>query len=248
MPANTSHLCFVQPQSRNLRLWRYMDFTKFMSLLDSSKLFFCRSDLFRDPFEGSYTQANIALRPLDYEGLSPEAFSKMSEQRALLAQRAHECTYVSCWHANEYESAAMWDLYAKTDEAVAIETTYGALVDSLPDTVYAGIVQYIDYHSEWFPEGNTFYPFLHKRKSFEHEREVRAVIQDFPMEHDFLSSAKLGSPPGQEISVPLTSLISTVHVSPTAPAWFGALVSSVAERYELQSIVKKSDLYSSPVY
>ena len=33
-------------------LWRYMDFTKFVSLLEKSALFFPRADKLGDPFEG----------------------------------------------------------------------------------------------------------------------------------------------------------------------------------------------------
>ena len=33
------------------KLWRYQDFSKFVSLLDSGKLFFTRADSFDDPFE-----------------------------------------------------------------------------------------------------------------------------------------------------------------------------------------------------
>ena len=34
----------------NQILWRYMDFTKFVSLLDREELYFARSDYFEDPF------------------------------------------------------------------------------------------------------------------------------------------------------------------------------------------------------
>jgi hypothetical protein len=36
-----------------------MDFTKFVDLLDTRTLFFTRSDLYDDPFEGSLTNNNI---------------------------------------------------------------------------------------------------------------------------------------------------------------------------------------------
>jgi hypothetical protein len=157
-----------------------MDFTKFVSLISSKSLFFCRADLFKDPFEGSYSKANVALRPHVYKDMPSEKLGKMMEQMSSLAKWVREWTYISCWHANEYESAAMWDLYAKTDEAVAIETTYKKLKSVLPGKAFLGLVKYIGYESEWLPEGNTFYPFMHKRKSFEHEKEVRAVIQDLP--------------------------------------------------------------------
>lgn len=44
-----------------------------------------------------------------------------------------------------------------------------------------GLVKYIDYDKDVFPLDNTFYPFTHKRKSFEHEREVRFLIQNLPI-------------------------------------------------------------------
>lgn len=34
-------------------IWRYMDFTKFVSLLDKKTLYFTRSDKFDDKFEGA---------------------------------------------------------------------------------------------------------------------------------------------------------------------------------------------------
>jgi hypothetical protein len=90
---------------------------------------------------------------------------------------------------NEYESAAMWSLYATggRDQAIAIQSTYARLEKALeqyPD-VHIGVVHYIDYEKDWMPEGNLMYPSVHKRKSFEHERELRAVIYDMHrMEHD----------------------------------------------------------------
>jgi hypothetical protein len=38
--------------SNNSKIWRYLDFTKFIDLLDKSSLFFCRLDKLGDPFEG----------------------------------------------------------------------------------------------------------------------------------------------------------------------------------------------------
>lgn len=225
-----------------------MDFTKFISLIDSSSLFFCRADHFRDPFEGSYSQANLALRPQLYKDLAPDQLDRLLEQHSRFAKWVREWTYITCWHANEFESAAMWDLYAKTDEAVAIETTYARLTQALPNNSFLGVVQYIDYRTQWLPEGNTFYPFLHKRKSFEHEREVRAIIQDLPVEQDQIAAGKPNNASGLSVPVALDSLIGKIHVSPTAPSWLGELLSSIVAKYGLHCPVEKSDLYSSPVY
>jgi hypothetical protein len=120
MPATTDHKCFKQPQSENIRLWRYMDFTKFVSLIISRSLFLCRSDLFDDPFEGSYPKANVELRPQVYKDIQGDQFEKMMAQKVNFSKWIREWTYLNCWHANDYESAAMWNLYSKTNEAVAI--------------------------------------------------------------------------------------------------------------------------------
>ncbi len=87
---------------------------------------------------------------------------------------------VNCWHMNEHESAAMWKLYLKSDEGIAVQSTYNKLLNSMHDSndfmLLVGAVNYIDYNKEVIPFGNAFYPYIHKRKSFEHERELRAVI------------------------------------------------------------------------
>ncbi len=225
-----------------------MDFTQFVSLASSRSLFFCRADLFKDPFEGSYAKANVALRPQVYKEMSIEALGKMFEEIAWFSKRIREWTYINCWHASEYESAAMWDLYAKTSEAVAIETTYQRLIKVLPKNALLGLVKYIDYESEWLPEGNTFYPFTHKRKSFEHEKEVRAVIQELPRNENGIEIDKGNSLSGIIVPIALNDLITSIHVAPTAPTWIVELVAEVSIKYELSAVVKKSDLYSEPVY
>ena len=40
-------------------LWRYMDFTKFVSLLEKQALFFSKPDRLGDPFEGSLPKKNL---------------------------------------------------------------------------------------------------------------------------------------------------------------------------------------------
>ncbi len=45
------HRDFELPEN-NPKIWRYMDFTKFMDMLDKESIFFTRSDKFDDKFEG----------------------------------------------------------------------------------------------------------------------------------------------------------------------------------------------------
>jgi hypothetical protein len=50
-------------------IWRYMDFTKFVSLLDRSALFFARADKFKDQFEGSWTKKNFERMTTAFKGV-----------------------------------------------------------------------------------------------------------------------------------------------------------------------------------
>ena len=50
---------YILPKDENIPLWRYMSFSKFVDLIDTSSLYFSRLDKFIDKFEGhvnSYTE------------------------------------------------------------------------------------------------------------------------------------------------------------------------------------------------
>ena len=75
----------------------------------------------------------------------------------------------------------MWDIYLGGEpQGIAIRSTYRRLSESITDErkVYIGTVSYIDFNAEVIPDGNGFYPYVHKRKSFEHEREIRALCRE----------------------------------------------------------------------
>jgi len=246
MTSKKGHPCFQPPADKNIKIWRYMDFTKYVSLLSSKSLFFSRSDLFDDPYEGATSHANIMLRPDVYKDSSiPEhAFGLMSK----FAEWVRQWTFVNCWHMNEHESAAMWKLYAQTNEAVAIQSTYQRLLNCLPENIFVGVVHYIDYETQWLPEGNTMWPFVHKRKSFEHERELRALIQDLPSNEKGIQTGMPNPESCREVSIEPESLIEVVHVSPDSPKWFSELVKNITIKYSFGFEVRHSLLAKTPVY
>jgi len=225
-----------------------MDFTKFVALVATKTLFFCQLDLFEDPFEGSYSKANVALRPQVYKDIPKNQLETMMSTMSSFARWVREWTYVNCWHANEFESAAMWKLYAQINEAVAIETDYQTLSNALPPRAFLGLVNYIDYETEWLPEGNIFYPSVHKRKSFEHEREVRAVIQELPSNEKGIQTGLKNSTSGLHIPIDVGVLVKCVHVSPTSPDWLRTLTEDTAKQFGVSLEVRKSNLFSEPVF
>ena len=60
---------------------------------------------------------------------------------------------ISSWHINEYESFAMWQIFTKNNEGLAIQSTIKRLQEALkPETKttqYIGEVNYIDYKKEY---------------------------------------------------------------------------------------------------
>lgn len=250
MAAYDNHPCFPQPDSEGISLWKYMDFTKFISLITYQKIFLCRSDLFDDPFEGTFPRKIIEYVHGIHSGDIDETIAKFIKSVYKFNKFARQHTYISCWHANDFESAAMWELYSKNDASVAIETTYADLKKLLPLDAMIGMVKYIDYDSDTFPLDNTFYPFTHKRKSFEHEREVRFLIQKIPYnsEGDEVNFQEMVSPNVIPVDVDVSSFVKKIHLSPRAPEWMLTLLQDVVKKYSIDVEVRRSNLYLSPVY
>ncbi len=177
----TDHPEFKKPDDPETKIWRYMDFRKFVDILDTKSLFFSRSDTFDDHFESSYPQLSVTERPQDFveQGVPEETAQLVSD----LSKTFRRFVALNCWHMNSYESAAMWRLYLKSNEGMAIQSTYGQLVKSFhqsEDQIHVGVVSYIDYDSDRIPGLNVLRPFLYKRKSFAHENEIRTLIVRHP--------------------------------------------------------------------
>jgi len=249
MPAQTDHPSFPQPLSKNTKIWRYMDFTKFVSLISSNSLFFNRSDLFEDTFEGSFPKRNPILRQRNLEDyMSDNDAQRSAETSGDIVRAFKQWTYINCWHANEHESAAMWKLYSKINESIAIESTYADLKNVLQDDIYLGLVKYIDYDTELIPEGNIFNTFMYKRKSFEHEKEVRALLQRPPSAYGEIQPYRENEKYGVNIDINLNQLIKKIYVAPDAPNWLLELTEEISRKYNITADVQKSNLNEEPIF
>jgi hypothetical protein len=124
---------FWEPRTppANRQLWRYIDFTQLNSILERGSLWFNRADLFDDPLEASMPRANVDTRNMRYaETEIPEsALETMSKS----FEKHRKTTYLSCWHLNQYESAAMWDQYSRENQGIAIQSTVGDTIDALTE-------------------------------------------------------------------------------------------------------------------
>lgn len=264
--AHKKNVCIPEPKTR---LWRYMDLAKFLSLLESNSLFFTRLDHFADPFEGALgvieneevwkkkekerikqwleVEDKYAKRNSDESELETRAVQHFNRYR----EKLKDCrtrNYVSCWHMSDYESEAMWQLYTRDcKQGIAIQTTFDRLYHSLLSELNFdfGLVNYIDYNK--YNNGNSnkrfslFDALWYKRKSFEHEKEFRIIVEDDrkPAFRDIDKS----------IEIDLVTLIENVYISPQAEEWFVKLVQEIiTKRYNLDLRIHQSDLTTLPFY
>jgi hypothetical protein len=226
---------YIEPET-DAKVWRYLDFAKFADLILRSALFFPRADQLGDEFEGAVPRAY--QKRADFQK-HYAAQSAPSVQTAL-----QRMWYVSCWHALDYESAAMWQIYAGRGLGLAIQTTYGRLKDSIPDeqlpeALVLSLVRYIDYDSEEFSAyalSETLSRFLYKRRSLEYEHELRLLTQPgLPIEGRRTLPIQ-ESTPGILIPVQLDVLIEEVFVAPKAAQWFHDLVRAFMKRLGLNDV------------
>ena len=159
---------------------------------------------------------------------------------------------INCWHQSTYESAAMWRLYSREEDGIAIQTDFNSFKNSFTcsESIYVGNVNYVDYKSFFIDESNNFSRYLHKRKSFEHEHEVRAISARFPNPDSDEVSMQLyyDTIGGAYYEVDLSLLIKEVIVAPFAPDWFLELVKSVTTRYNFTFNVVRSTQADEPTW
>lgn len=240
----------AQPAS-DTDLWRYIDFTQFVSILENEALWFSRAAGFFDSYEGALPQDNLNKIA---EGVS----DKLSDPEKLVTafyEALRYSTFISCWHEDSEETAAMWQVYQQKGKEVAIKTTVSQF-DAAIDTSYevvSGQVDYIDYSSESELTINQISPFFFKRNSFSHESEFRAVISDFDppdatrLDEEFVSKVSRESDSGKSIAVDTSQLIEEVYISPVAGAWMESLVSDVLNTFGLGDVpVRPSALAEDP--
>ncbi|MCX5632219.1 MAG: DUF2971 domain-containing protein [Phycisphaerae bacterium] len=237
---------FINTPEDSAVVWRYMSIDNFLFLVTNSKLYFCRPDKFKDPWEGVWPKPIIdGVRSQEfgekYPGFKGDAIIGMSEtfKRGI---------YLNCWYCRSHESAAMWDLYGKSGASIAIKSTIGKLKKGIiyKNNFFIGKVDYIDYEKDTVDELNFLLPYFIKRKSFEHEQEVRLLIIYIP-EKD-LKDVKNSQ---DEIlaTIDFKTLIDNVYVSPSAPSWMKEVMQNILDKFGYgEIVVKQSNLYEPHVY
>lgn len=234
------HPAFENPKDESLKLWRYVDIEKFESLLKTSSLYFCRADKLKeiDPFEGTYPK-------LEYEFLVKTQGKEVARN---LYSIMCDDTFINCWHLNQSESIAMWKLYVKDNKGIAIQTTVKNFKNSFgksEEKIRAGLVQYIDYEEQAYYSnsdykyllGNGFIAFVHKRDSYKHEKEYRAIYHN----------PRANNNEGFFIKTELSKLINTIIVAPYTSKDEVKIIKKLSQEYlnfePVRSVIERQPYY-----
>jgi hypothetical protein len=241
-------------------VWRYMDFAKFVAMLQQGGLYFSRADQFDDRFEGAtglaskqcqweefyldyYRKVIVTAPPsstpqrLSAEQIEREAQRLLQSTKAITAQSRN--LLLNCWHNSAIESEALWRLYCPPPTlGVALKANVGRLWDvTAPDaTAIVGRVHYLDFKQEFATIQKE--RIFCKRKSLSHENEVRIVL-----ENDRKEPAV-----GKWLRCDLSVLIEVAVVSPFAPPWCEEVVKAVISQYGYNLNVIRSELLDVPFY
>lgn len=249
-----THLDLPDTLSDDDSLWRYVDLARYADLLQTSELHMARADTMEDAWEGSFSEVNVQMRPEIYKENWPMMASTMPQMYAW----ARRHVYMSCWHASNVESAAMWSIYDREGRGVALRSSrprFRRAIVEPPAFVYGTTVEYVDYRSVFIPENNTMAAYRFKRSSFEHEREYRLIALWHPARRPDAASDAEGPeafapddpPVSLRVAIDLPSFIDEVRVSPEAPNWVFDVVQRLTVTYGQPWRVSKSDLATGPI-
>ena len=261
----------INPPNDEDILWRYTNFEKFVNLLDTESLFFTRADKFEDPYEGFIPQSILDAYKHSLKRVTPEVFVEAITKWYEASRKYVMC---NCWHQNVVESMAMWEKYHMRNSGVAIKTTMQKMKNSLisEHSIYIGKIEYIydntddDQYMQNFLQSETllakkltYFPYFRKRKEYEHEQEVRLIVDIDPFVMDALNDQtvetvdtflEIGLPDicdiGMLFNIEVNELIDEVIVSPYAEDWITETVRSVSQKFGFNFKVNPSTLLDDP--
>lgn len=243
------HFLFDLPDD-NIKIWRYLDFEKFLSLVNSKSLYFCRSDKFEDPYEG--TLSKDSLKQLSHFCEQFDNKDEMLAEFLLLFNATRKMTLVNCWHINNNESDGMWKLYSSSRNGIAIQSTVGRLKSSFnkaSEQIFIGKVKYIDFDEKFVQAFNAMGPFIYKRTCFKHENELRAVLWNTGAIEESKDEKNIEFVNhGLSIDIDVNELIDKIIISPTSDGWFEELVKDILKKYKIDKSLIVSNLLSIPEY
>ncbi|MGC8098045.1 DUF2971 domain-containing protein [Metapseudomonas otitidis] len=226
-------------------LWRYFKTERFLELLQSSHLYFSSARQFVDPFEGA-----VAVLPA---GFSIDPRYAVTEHHEHAFEELRRLTKISCWHRANYESDAMWQLYAGERKGVAIRTTPSRIFAAAkpfrlkPDydheDLWAGNVNYVDLLKERL-RVSMLERFWYKHMAFSWENEFRLVISARMAEEFGVTVPEHGV----KVEFDIPQLIDKIYLGPSLSEPDITAIRSAAKAHDLEDRVRITSMLGTPRY
>ena len=226
----------------NTKVWRYMDFSKFVWLLQNEALWLARSDLLGDPWEVSLSSEQPQLM-IDRHPITPlnkPRGESAIERAERIINKWRKSTYINCWNMSAHESNALWKIYCKSTEGVVVQTNYEKLNIIKRDYSISPVVYIIAGSNKKTP---THYDLAtKKRPMFSYEEEIRIFHFDEKSEYEGAKGIKL--------KCDISNFIESIRVHPMAEVIFYETVQEVIKKYipDFSGNVIWSDMKLSPPF
>jgi len=232
-------------------IWRFMDITKFLSLIQKKALFFSQVKIIAEKYdlhEGKYPIETFEAYKRDGEKLA-ELFNEKQLAdiyykqktilRKIMSEEIYEDMYINCWHISELDTNFMWSLYTERKLGIAIKSTVKKLINSFnyEDEVYVGMIKY---GVKIIPTKSRFSTLFHKRINYKEENELRAVVCKKWNRKNKLK--------GILVPVDIRILIEDIYVRPKTPDYVIEIIRNLLLEYDVDKKVKRSSLDVSPPY
>ena len=226
-------------------IWRYVNLPTLLQMLQTRTLFFpsVATLAATDPWEGRWYPEELRVvrnglkesmeKQLDGDAGIEEDRNRLekTDVTATIQEAIGKGVYVSCWHKNSDESAAMWSIYG-ANHGIALKSRVGLLKAALAVEERPVAILRVQYGSSLGMKEPPILLALRKRNSFSHERELRALVVTDP-------SNDVGIP----IKVNIETLIEKMYVWPLAPSWMVDVINTEVRLHGLDKAIEKSPLY-----
>jgi hypothetical protein len=241
----------IDPSELDSPVWRYMPFSKFISLLSYGALWFSKLKILEDRYEGSMPSKIDAQMRGDHRKLKrhlhPSIHEQIDDVNARNVEDGRELTVVNCWFGAKIESERMWREYARDAEGIATRST----IRSLSQYVYCdqqfsqiGRVRYVELNNHMMSacEANQAQErALLKSLEYKHEEEIRILTMSFrgpmcvgmdgtPLTEEDWKGADMNNfdNPGLYIRANLRKMIHATVLAPGSSTWFELMVKHIA--------------------
>jgi hypothetical protein len=167
----------LEPDSPDAEIWRFLPFEFFEDLMANEELHFTRADRFKQDDQEGIPPENYIRHVTGLRRYDPTDETTLNHHIGCLAQD-REWYFVVCWQVFHGETFEMWKKFG--EHGVAICSTYARLktcLHGMLDRTHLGLMRYGEDRLYQIGKYNTLQFINTKRKEYESEQEVRAIVE-----------------------------------------------------------------------